>query len=1243
MRKKVISVLLICSMLLTLLPVGTVFAADAPTSGFCGATSEDQVTWSVNEDHTMLFISGTGAMKDYDSEGTPWNYLALGWKITQIIVSEGVTHIGYNAFNGLSKVEQVTLPAGLKSIGDNAFSSCESLKMIEFPEGMELLGAGACAFCTSLTSVSLPDTITEIGIGSFVACSALTNVKLSEGLVEIPDKAFLWCENLERIDLPAGIVRIGDSAFAQCRALKTIILPDGLLEIGERAFQVCHSLTNVIIPAGVTTIEEATFDGSGLSSVTLNEGLVNIGADAFMDTNLTELYIPATVRQMGHRVAQCDTINHVYFYGDAPKITNTSYALFQTDKENTVVHYLSSMTGWTNPWQGYPAVVWDGSDTEWEAETQIVGFNPANGASNVGYDGTTGVPSFYIQFNKAPQTHGGGAGVEVDNSKTALAIYRASDNSLVWQDKDFGYGYSTHMRISTNDTIVAIEPTNAHTMLEESTEYYITMGAGYIKFADGTVSPEIKKGDWTFRTMGGELSNSQYDVTIKTGDKDCSNASVLAQWEDRWFSNSATVYMHELARTAMALCGASYVEKDGKPDPNEIQYDLLHLAGCEKATIASYRYDYPLSETDNDVAAYTFGSKTVYDNGEPYTLVAVIVKGTSGNEEWYSNFNIGLSSTHKGFQLAQKDLLQQLDTYLKAQGLQGRNLKFLVTGHSRGAAVANLVAKELTDSYGGEHVYGYTFATPTVSTQGTNVGYNNIFNIVNGEDFVTRVPLAKWNFRHYGIDRLLPSRSFYGSGYDSVYDKMNGFYQAKVGKSLETYEGTQKVDSLVQNVYRIASTVREFYNGPAINIKPTLYQYFYSLAKFLAVGEMGDFLANAAQYPDVTKFFLENHLMHPRVLSAHGMAAYCAWLYGCTEQELFGTDSSSKIYNFKRAVIACPVDVYVYDESGQLAASVVDEQVGVNRLAVSVEDGVKTVDLPGDQNYAVKVVAFGDGTVDYTVDEYQATALEDSILRTVRFDDIAIADGDVLTGNINDIVYTASRTYALTKNEKEVITADYDSMGSSGSGSSGSGGFSGTYNYPVKVDSTGDATVALDKNYAVAGDQVTITVQPKSGKAVDEVIVTDKDNKVIAVTKVGDNKYSFTMPSGQVKVAVTTKAAAYDKRIVLQINNRNVLINSTTFANDVAPVIVDDRTMVPIRVITEALGGRADWNAASQTVALTIDGSVLRMTIGQTIAGFDAAPVILNDRTYVPIRYVAEKLGANVEWIANTQQIIIEK
>gem|GEM_PF-6544365 len=211
------------------------------------------------------------------------------------------------------------------------------------------------------------------------------------------------------------------------------------------------------------------------------------------------------------------------------------------------------------------------------------------------------------------------------------------------------------------------------------------------------------------------------------------------------------------------------------------------------------------------------------------------------------------------------------------------------------------------------------------------------------------------------------------------------------------------------------------------------------------------------------------------------------------------------------------------------------------------------------------------------------------------------------------------------------------------SGGSSSGGFSGIYNYPVKIDDTDNATVKLDKNYAVEGDTVVITVTPDAGKKVAEVIVTNENDKMISVSKVGDNKYSFIMPKGKVNVSVVTSNVDYDSHIILQINNRNICLNNRTITNDVAPVIVDNRTMVPIRVVTETLGGKADWNASTRTVTLTIDGKVLKMTINEKILGFDAAPVIINNRTYVPIRYVAEKLGANVEWIAETQQIIIEK
>ena len=86
-----------------------------------------------------------------------------------------------------------------------------------------------------------------------------------------------------------------------------------------------------------------------------------------------------------------------------------------------------------------------------------------------------------------------------------------------------------------------------------------------------------------------------------------------------------------------------------------------------------------------------------------------------------------------------------------------------------------------------------------------------------------------------------------------------------------------------------------------------------------------------------------------------------------------------------------------------------------------------------------------------------------------------------------------------------------------------------------------------------------------------------------------------------------------------------------------APVIVDDRTLVPVRIVTELLGGKADWNAETRTVTLTIDGKVLTLVIDEEIPGYGTGATIIDNRTYVPIRYIAEKLGAKVEWIAETQ------
>ena len=111
----------------------------------------------------------------------------------------------------------------------------------------------------------------------------------------------------------------------------------------------------------------------------------------------------------------------------------------------------------------------------------------------------------------------------------------------------------------------------------------------------------------------------------------------------------------------------------------------------------------------------------------------------------------------------------------------------------------------------------------------------------------------------------------------------------------------------------------------------------------------------------------------------------------------------------------------------------------------------------------------------------------------------------------------------------------------------------------------------------------------------------------------------------------------------MHIGSKTVAAYGKTISSDVAPLIINNRTMVPIRVVTENLGGTAEWNANAKTVTLAIDGKTIQMTIGVTLEKYGVSPIIIDDRTYVPIRFVAEELGAAVDWNENAQEIVITK
>jgi len=99
---------------------------------------------------------------------------------------------------------------------------------------------------------------------------------------------------------------------------------------------------------------------------------------------------------------------------------------------------------------------------------------------------------------------------------------------------------------------------------------------------------------------------------------------------------------------------------------------------------------------------------------------------------------------------------------------------------------------------------------------------------------------------------------------------------------------------------------------------------------------------------------------------------------------------------------------------------------------------------------------------------------------------------------------------------------------------------------------------------------------------------------------------------------------------------------------DAPPVILQGRTMVPLRFIAEAFGAKVDWVAATKEITLWLDTIQLRLKIGQKTAyknnetmTLDAPPVILQGRTMVPLRFIAEAFGAKVDWVAATKEIKI--
>ena len=257
--------------------------------------------------------------------------------------------------------------------------------------------------------------------------------------------------------------------------------------------------------------------------------------------------------------------------------------------------------------------------------------------------------------------------------------------------------------------------------------------------------------------------------------------------------------------------------------------------------------------------------------------------------------------------------------------------------------------------------------------------------------------------------------------------------------------------------------------------------------------------------------------------------------------------------------------------------------------------------------------------------------------------------------------YTVSGAQTVTNEaDSATITAVYEATGSKSSGGSGrtkrytvsfntNGGNKITSQTVAKDNSVKEPTAPIKENFEFAGWYT-------------DKELTTKYDFTEKVTK------SFTLyakwteqkqENGGSEDVVNNNSGNENKEssdtIVLTIDEHDALVYGTTKTNDVAPKVVNDRTMLPARFVAENLGATVEWDGEKQLVTITgknekQEDVTILITIGSDYAKvngedvkLDSPAFVENDRTYTPIRFISENLGATVEWNETEQTVTIQR
>ena len=228
-------------------------------------------------------------------------YIFAGLKAAHVKLPASIKAIGEGALMD-SRIEEVVIPDGVTRIGADAFAQCRRLTVAKLPEGVDKVEARTFEGCAQLVEVRLPDGLVTIGDRAFLGCCSLGAVEMPESLTSLGNEAFAL-SGLESVTLDGcgRLASVGDRAFASCGRLVSATLPSGATELGEGVFFECVSLADVHLPSEAVNLPALALKGAGnLVSVNLPDGVSEIGELAMAGmTQVETVALPASLTYIG--------------------------------------------------------------------------------------------------------------------------------------------------------------------------------------------------------------------------------------------------------------------------------------------------------------------------------------------------------------------------------------------------------------------------------------------------------------------------------------------------------------------------------------------------------------------------------------------------------------------------------------------------------------------------------------------------------------------------------------------------------------------------------------------------------------------------------------------------------------------------------------------------------------------------------------------------------------------------------